>query len=186
MISTRPLTALGLTLAVVIGASGCGGGGDDDASPTPTPSVTEEASPEATPTEDGPPTEEPSEEPSAEPEEPPAGVIPGAVTDVEAGPGGGSGEIAVHWTAVPDATAYRVYRATAAGGPFVAAAEIDVASGGDNPLVPGVMIWAPPADGGAQTYEYIEVAPGTVWFRVTALGPGGEGPASAVVSGEPL
>lgn len=46
------------------------------------------------------------------------GAPPPTVTEVRAGPGGGSGEITVTWRAVPGAASYRVERADAPGGPF--------------------------------------------------------------------
>lgn len=51
------------------------------------------------------------------------GSVPARVTDVRAGPAGGSGEIEVLWGAVADAEGYRVYHATMLGGPFSRAAD---------------------------------------------------------------
>ncbi|MGE3835657.1 MAG: hypothetical protein AB7H43_12835, partial [Acidimicrobiia bacterium] len=67
----------------------------------------------------------------------PPGGAPGRVETVEAGPGGGSGELAVRWRAAPVATGYRVSRAPAANGPFSVAADLSVATG-TSTKVPGV------------------------------------------------
>ena len=182
----RVVPVLLLAPALVAVLAGCPGpDAPDDASPTAT--LTADPTPEETPEEPTEtPTETPSGEPAQTPSEEPAGVVPGMVGDVDAGRGGVSGDFVVQWAAVADATGYRVYRASAEGGPFTPAAEIDVATGEDTALVPGVMVWALPPDEGLQWYEYVETSTGTAWFRVTALGPGGEGPASAAVSADPL
>lgn len=106
---------------------------------------------------------------------------------MDALPGAGSGEIEVHWATVPDATGYRVYRSTAASGPFVASASFDVTSGTTSVELAGdyeyIGFWMPSPD----SVTYVEVAfpGGPTYFRVAAVNDGGEGPPSSVVCGSP-
>jgi hypothetical protein len=114
--------------------------------------------------------------------------VPGAVTFVKAGSGGGSGEIMVWWDPVADSTGYRVYRSDLPDGPFVASASFDVATG---TTTIEYNHW----------YEYIVISPSwpqgfayvdaigienPVYFRVTAFNAGGEGPRSVAVCGRPI
>ncbi|HEY3549372.1 MAG TPA: hypothetical protein VGK17_25155, partial [Propionicimonas sp.] len=165
------------------------------ASPTaePSPSTSPTALPPAvgtpapgTPTATAPATVTPTTAPPAT--QPPAVPVPARVTVVDARNGGGSGEIAVTWDTVADATAYRVYRSEAPDGPFVLSAWVDVATGATTVTFTGahehISIWPP----SAHSFEYIEsgTSGGTpVYFRVTALDASGEAPASTVVCGTP-
>ena len=142
--------------------------GSPEAAETPSESA---PSTEATPTPD--PTEAaPSESPE------PDALGPGPVTVLDAGQGGGSGEIALQWEGVPLAVGYRVYRAEAPDGPFAVSAEVDASSGENN--LGGAFVWSPEPN----SYEYIEVTgDGPVYFRIIAFSEFEEGPASVVVCG---
>jgi hypothetical protein len=126
-----------------------------------------------------------------------AGTTPGAVTVLHAGPGGGSGEIALDWNAVPTATGYRVLRSEAAGGPFGVVADFDVTTGRVSAADDVVNIWSAqhsyvPARNTLNRpdrspwFQYVEVSrTGERCFRVVAYNAAGNGPASAVVCGSP-
>ncbi len=153
--------------------------------PTPSPSPTASASPTSTaplPAETTPPAANETTPPA--PRETPVGAVPGQVTTVSANTGGGSGEIVVNWSTVPDATGYRVYRSSSANGPFVASASVIVATGVTTIEFGGsyelVQIWPPSSD----SYEYVEAAIGSpAYFRVAAFNAAGTGQRSAVVCG---
>jgi len=55
--------------------------------------------------------------------------VPGVVTIVGVGPGGGSGEVQLTWEALANATGYRVLRSDTTDGEFEATAELDVTTG---------------------------------------------------------
>lgn len=124
-------------------------------------------------------------------------VALGAVTVLEARPGGGSGEIVLTWEGVAGATGYQVVRASSSTGPFTEAAAFDTTTGTATAATDVVNLlsdehsYVPSA--GALTspdpsthFEYVEAsgAP-TRCFRVVAVGPDGTGPESAVVCGSP-
>ncbi len=125
-------------------------------------------------------------------------TLASGVTNLSAGGGGGSGEVALRWDAVAGATGYRVLRAVEAADTFEVAATIDLLTGtarvasnviylasDTQTFVPTrnatVAPTAPPT-----RFEYIELltdgAPHRS-FRVVAIGPGGASPASPVVCG---
>jgi hypothetical protein len=115
-----------------------------------------------------------------------AGTLPGPVTVVRAGHGGGSGELSVTWDAVPGATGYRVSRATAPTGPFSVTADINVTTGkvttvGD---VTSVVSY-PQREARHLSYTEIVTNPGSQrhYFHVTAYNAAGEGPPSVLVCG---
>lgn len=165
-----------LLVALTMGLVACS---SPEAAETPSLSPSAEATPTPSPSEEPTPSESPGEEPPAseEPDEP-AAVGPGPVTVLDAGQGGGSGEIVLQWDGVPLAVGYRVYRAAAPGGPFAVSAEVDASSGENN--LGGAFVWKP----GANSYEYIEVTgDGPVYFKIVAFSEFEEGPASAVVCG---
>jgi hypothetical protein len=121
---------------------------------------------------------------------------PGAVDELSAQPGGGSGEIVLEWGAVPGATGYRVLRSTAMNGSFATVADIDVTDGSATAADNVVNVWSerhsyiPP--GGTMSspdpspwYQYVEVAAGQQFFQVLAYNTSGEGPPSAVISSGP-
>lgn len=150
-------------------------GGSGEAAATPSESAEPSETPTETPSET--PSETPTEEPSEEPSEPGA-PVPDAVSVIDAGQGGGSGEIVLHWDGVPLAVGYRVYRAENPGGPFTVAAEVDASSGENN--LGGPFVWKP----GPNSFEYIEVTgDGPVYFQVVAFGEFEDGPSSVVVCG---
>lgn len=97
--------------------------------------------------------------------------------------GGGSGEVVLRWTAVPNATSYRVYRSASPDGPFSPAAEYDVATAQDRMIAgEATMIWYSSGD-----FEYVEASfPGPVYFRVAGYNAAGEGPRSGVVCSSPF
>ena len=153
-------------------------------SPTPTPTVEPTPTPSSTP---APVEATPAPEPTTPPAEIAPAVAPGQVTVVDAGMGGGSGEIVVDWDTIADATGYRVYRSDVPDGPFVASASVDVATGETTVEFAGsyefIQVWPP----SPQSFQYIEASvsdPG--YFRVTAFNAAGEGPPSVVVCGRPV
>jgi hypothetical protein len=130
--------------------------GDDD---EPSATTTSSTSTSTSTTTTAPPP--PSTSPPTQAPNPP----PPAVTGVEAGPGGGSGEVQVTWdsSAAGDVTSYNIYRAAAPGGPFGYLATVNA-------------------------LEYVDT-PGfdPAYYRVTAVDSGGqEGPPSAVACGTPV
>jgi hypothetical protein len=142
------------------------------------------------------PTAPPVVTPAPPPPTPPP-AVPGGVTDVRAGPGGGSGEIVAGWDAVTGATGYRVLRSATPDGPFEVAAAIDVTTGRATSAAGVVNVWSqqhsyvPPTGtlSGPDTspwFEYVEYgsAPQRC-FKVVAVDAAGEGPASPVACGSP-
>lgn len=152
-------------------------------SQTPTQTPTATVPPSPTPTGTPPPVVEPEDE--TPPPPPPA--PPGAVTGVRAGPGGGSGEIMVWWEPAPGATGYRVYRSDAAGGPYVAAASIDMDTGAVTVEYGGWYehIWMVAGIQSPTAIEYGEVVSPVGYYRVAAFNDGGEGAWSSAVCGQP-
>jgi cytoskeletal protein RodZ len=125
-----------------------------------------------------------------------SGAVPGTVSVITAGPGGGSGEVELAWDAVAGATGYRVLRGAAIDGPFGPAADLDVTTGSTT-ASPGVVnIFSEqhsylPSDGplGAPDqsprFQYVEVTSGERCFRVIAYNAVGNGPASTSACGSP-
>ena len=172
-----------------------------DSSTTPTPTVEPSTpSPSLTPSASSTPTTTPSLHTTAapRPSKTPTAAVPGAVTFVKAGSGGGSGEIALWWDAIANATGYRVYRSDSPNGPFVRSASINLTTGVTTLGANVYNLWSPPANQppypavppGAtapQHFEYIEVTNSDPhYFQVTAFNAGGEGPRSVVVCGRPI
>lgn len=149
-------------------------------SPSETPTETPTATPTETPTTP-PPAPEPEEEETTPPPPPPP--PPGAVTDLHAAPGGGSGEIMVIWEPVEGATGYTVYRSDAADGSYAAAASFDVATGAVTITWGGwyEYIWMLQGIQSPTAIEYGDVIASPGYFRVAAFNAGGEGPWSRVV-----
>lgn len=158
--------------------------------PSPTPSPGPTASESATSTAPSPSQTTPPaavETTPPAPPEAPVGTLPGQVTTISAGHGGGSGEIVVDWNAVANATGYRVYRSLSADGPYVGAASIVAATGVTSVEFGGsyqlIQIW----QSSPTTFQYVEVidiAP--VYFRVAAFNATGTGSKSTVVCGAPM
>lgn len=126
----------------------------------------------------------------------PSGAVPGAVTVVTAGPGGGSGEVELDWDAVAGATGYRVLRGAAVDGPFEIAADLDVTTGSTTAAPQVVNIFSEqhsylPSDGPlaapdpSPRFQYVDVTAGERCFQVIAYNAAGDGPASAVACGSP-
>ncbi|MSV81200.1 MAG: hypothetical protein F2681_03550 [Actinobacteria bacterium] len=122
-----------------------------------------------------------------------AGPRPGAVTIVSAGSSGGSGEIEVIWNAAVGAEIYRVYRATAVGGPFIIVATVNIVTG-DATVHSGVVnvygdsqnFWPRPyhGTGMSATFHYVELDIGGgphIYYRVVAFNSNGHGPTGATV-----
>ena len=161
------------------------------ATPTPTPSRSASPTASESPTPPAPLPTETAPPPAAEttppvPQETVPAAVPGQVTVVTAGPGGGSGETLVNWNAVPDAIGYRVYRSSTPSGPFVAAASVTAATGATIIEFGGsyeyIQIWKP----SSTAYEYVEAVDNArAYFRVAAFNAGGTGPLSGVVCGSP-
>jgi hypothetical protein len=93
---------LALGILVGVGIALLAGGGDDEAKDATTSSSTTTSS---TTTTTSPPPTSPPTTPQA----------PGQVTDVVGEPGGGSGEVSLHWNSVPGAATYRIYRSFTQG-----------------------------------------------------------------------
>ena len=131
-------------------------------------------------------------------------VLPGQVTVVRAGHGGGSGEIKLTWTGVPGATGYRIERADVAKGPFSIAADLNLVTGRVTMVGPGVgniysdqqtfyppSLATPVAKVPSRYFSYVEFpVPGYTfsrhYFRVTAHNSHGDGASSVVVCGTPF
>jgi hypothetical protein len=137
-----------------------------------------------------------------------AAVLPGPVTVISAGHGGGSGEIQLNWNAVAGANGYQVSRATSVGGPFSVTADINVTTGktttnglpidtpgsvinihsfrqGYFPLSTATPVPTPPS----RYFQYTDIATLTgpsSYYTVTAYNAAGAGPASVVVCGSPV
>jgi hypothetical protein len=124
-------------------------------------------------------------------------VLPGQVTVVRGGHGGGSGEIDLDWTGVPGATGYRVERAGTAIGPFSIAANVNLTTGKATTVAIGVDFIgsnqqrfypagpATPSSVPSRVFQYVEVGFRRHYFRVTAYNANGYGPPSVVVCGTP-
>lgn len=154
-------------------------------SPTPV-TAPPETRPTSTPVEtpSAPPTTAPADEPEAEETTPaPLPAPPGAVTDLYAQPGGGSGEIEVVWEPVEGATGYTVYRSDAADGSYAAAASYDVATGAVTIRWTGwyEYIGVVQGMGSPTAIVYHDAISNQGFFRVAAFNAGGEGPWSTVV-----
>ena len=139
------------------------------------------------------------------------GVLPGEVRVIDAGHGGGSGEINLNWDAVPGATGYRIVRATSAGGPFSLAADLNVVTGKATVAGPIVLpigtgnvpaqitnitsdrqtyyppsLATPPGGIAPLHFHYTEEVFPRHYFRVTAYNANGDGPPSVIVCGTPI
>ena len=149
---------------------------------SPSPSIDPSPSPALSLTTPAPITTTP---PPAPP--PPVVTVPGAVSGLSAGPGGGSGEILVHWTGTSDATGYRVYRASAPGGSMTRSASYSIATGATTVEYSGtyefIGIWSYSPN----SFEYVEVVDGQPgYFVVAAFNSAGEGPRQGTVCAVPL
>lgn len=139
--------ALGIAVGVVVAL--LASGGDDkknDATTTTSSSTT-------TSSTTSPPVTSPPTSPPTNPSP------PGQVTDLTAEPGGGSGEVSLHWDAVSGAAQYRIYRSATQGitGSLVATVNTD---------------------------SYVDVPGAHAYYQVSAVGSGGlEGERSVEVCG---
>jgi hypothetical protein len=127
----------------------------------------------------------------------PAEPVPDAVSVIRAGPGGGSGEVALDWDAVSGATGYRVLRAATAAGPFAVVADFDVTTGSTTAADEVVNLWSEqhsyiPTDGAlgspdtSPSFQYVEVdGAGSRCFVVVARNGSGEGAESVPACGSP-
>ncbi len=185
--------------AVVLTAAGLGACADDDAgAPTTTSAAPASSSTASSPattsststsTPGATTTSRPGPAPSTSAPAPSTttGTAPPTVTDLRAGPGGGSGEVSVVWRGVARATRYRVEHGPTASGPFDVAAVFDVATGTAT-RAPGVMNVYAASDG---SFVLVEVVSGLTnsgssrWFRVVAEGAGGAAAPSRAVCGAP-
>jgi hypothetical protein len=114
------------------------------------------------------------------------GTLPGQVTVVRAGHGGGSGELNVAWDGVPGATGYRVSRANTPSGPFSITADINMATGAITHPADVINVFSF-VEGGSRHFGYTEIVinPGNQrhYFHVTAYNAAGSGPPSVLVCG---
>jgi len=111
-------------------------------------------------------------------------------------PGGGSGEVAVDWAAVPRATGYRVVRTTAAGAQLRVVADFNITTGRTTAAPEVVNIWSAQhsyvPDRGRLTqvdrsarFEYVDVGASRRYYRVLAYNSTGNCPLSAVTGAAP-
>jgi hypothetical protein len=118
--------------------------------------------------------------------------VPGQPTNVEAGPGGGSGDISVYWGPVAGATGYRILRCDQPDGRYVVTADIDVTTGLVTKAADVTTIWSENhnyrSEGPGLTapdtspwFEYIDLGDNPRWYQLVAYNAAGAGPASAVV-----
>jgi hypothetical protein len=123
------------------------------------------------------------------------GSVPGVVHPT-ARTGGGSGEVAVGWEAVPGATGYRVLRSAAPGGPFAVVADFDIGTARTTAAPDVVNIWSERhsyvPDGGALggpdrslRFDYVDVGPRQRCYQVIAYNGAGDGAVSGTVCGSP-
>ncbi len=155
-------------------------------SPSPTPSPQASPSPSVDPSP-APTATTPTPITTTPPPPPPKVTVPAAVSGLSAGPGGGSGEIVVHWTGTPDATGYRVYRTSAPGGSMTRSASYSIATGATTVEYGGtyefIGIWSYSPN----SFEYVEVVNGQPgYFVVAAFNSAGEGPRRGPVCAVPL
>jgi hypothetical protein len=126
----------------------------------------------------------------------PPGGVPGVVTIVGVGPGGGSQEVLLTWQAVANASGYRVLRSDTADGDFEVTAELDVTTGAATAAADVVNVFSgqhsyiPPRgtfEGPDQSpqFSYVDLGPRQRCFRVIAFNAAGDGPASDVACGAP-
>lgn len=178
MTTTRSAAGLAsVAVALVLGLVACGDDGDTASTGTPpdtTSTTTSTTTTTTTASTTVPPTTTPTTATTA--------VAGPPVTVLDAFPGGGSGEIELTWDGVPGATGYRVERADAPGGPFEAAATVDLVTG-EVTMAEGVVNMIPA--GGSLPFTYVEVGAGQRYLRVVARHPGGDAEPSAVVCGAP-
>lgn len=133
---------------------------------------------------------------TAPPTTAPRGRVPGQPTNVEARPGGGSGEVAVRWGPVAGATGYRILRCDRPDGAYVVTADINVTTGAVTKAADVPTIWSEnynyrPEGPGLTTpdtspwFEYIDLGSDPRWYQLVAYNAAGAGQASAVVSAGP-
>ena len=121
----------------------------------------------------------------------PGPALPAVATPRVEG-GGGSGEIAVSWEAVAEATGYRILRSDDRAGPFTEVADVDVTTGVTVAGDEAVNIWSAahsylPSEGPLSApdlsprFEYVEVADARQrCFRIVAYRGAEDAPASPV------
>lgn len=122
--------------------------------------------------------------------------VPGVVTIVGVGPGGGSGEVQLTWEALANATGYRVLRSATVDGEFEVTAELDATTGAATAPADVANVFSdqhsyiPPRgtfEGPDQSpqFSYVDVGSRQRCFRVIAFNSAGDGPASDVACGAP-
>jgi hypothetical protein len=122
---------------------------------------------------------------------------PAPVSVIDARTGGGSGEVGLTWSAVADATGYRVFRSNNPDGPFSLVANLDISTGTAT-AVPGVVFigseqhtYIPPQGqldrpDTSSRFNYVDVgSPGQRCYRVSAYNAAGIAPSSPVACGSP-
>ena len=125
-----------------------------------------------------------------------ARIRPHAVGSVTAGPGGGSGEVVLHWSAVTDTDGYRIVRSASSSGTFDVTCTVNVVTGvtsADSGVVnvrSAQHSYVPASKmSGRDTsasFDYIEVrGAGQRCFKVIAVNTAGDSAASKVVCGSP-
>ncbi len=119
------------------------------------------------------------------------------VATVSAGPGGGSGEVSLHWNSAAYADGYKILRSTSASGTFALTLTMNVITGVTSATAGVVNVssaqhsYVPASKMSGRdtsaTFEYVEVrGDGQRCFKVVAFNTVGDGAASTVVCGTPL
>jgi len=147
------LAAVVLLLGVLVGVGVAllADSGDDDAEDATTTTSSSTTTLPTTPTTLAPPTSPPT-----------VPAAPGQVTNVIAGPGGGSGEVSLEWDSVSGGVTYRIYRSFTQGTSGSLVATVD-------------------------TTSYTDVPGQKSYYQVSAVGSGGlEGARSVETCGAPV
>ncbi len=193
-LSGRLAAVLALLIVVVACSSSKNVGGDETTVASTTPTTTPSTS-DALTTSSAPSTSVGAITTTSTTTAPtvPSGPVPGVVTITYAGSSAGSGEIEVDWNAATNATSYRVYRATAPGGPFTLMVNVNVVTGAATVHDGVTNVWGdhqtfvpgPYTSSGVSThFQYIELDIGggpNVYYRVIAYNVNGRGPIGSTV-----
>ena len=183
----------GIVVVVVVVTAAVAWSGDGDETTTAGSTTTERST--TTTTTTAPPTTTTTAPPPTTTTAPPAPVP--AVAVATARKGGGSGEVAVRWNAVPGATGYRVLRRLGTSGSFDTVADFDITTGVTNAADGVVDIWSEqnsyvPVRNAFQGpdqspwFEYVDVGDRTQrCYQIVAYNPSGDAPTSTTACASP-